>query len=173
LAWQAVPEDFTDRPDLLPFLGSSPWIQAGDPEIVRRAHEIAGEEPSILGRAERILRWVHAWITPVPTITIPSSRQVLETRRGDCNEYTALFTALARAAGVPTRMQAGVVYRQGRFFYHAWPEIFAGSWIAIDPTFAQVPADATHIPLVEGDVDAQIGLVQQLGKINLIILETE
>ena len=33
------------------------------------------------------------------TVGIPSAMQVLDTRRGDCNEHTQLFVALARAVG--------------------------------------------------------------------------
>ena len=29
-------------------------------------------------------------------------------------------------------------------------------WLPVDPTFGQVPADATHIKLVEGGLDRQV-----------------
>jgi transglutaminase-like putative cysteine protease len=62
-----------------------------------------------------------------------------------------LYTALARAAGIPTRMAGGIVYLEGvGFLYHAWAESDVGGWVSVDPTFDQVGIDATHIKLVEG-----------------------
>jgi transglutaminase-like putative cysteine protease len=59
------------------------------------------------------------------------------------------------------------VYKDGYFYYHAWPEIYAGRWIAIDPTLGQFPADATHIRLISGDIDKQIMLSRVINKISL------
>jgi transglutaminase-like putative cysteine protease len=77
---------------------------------------------------------------------------------------------LARAVGLPTKVDAGLVYARGNFYYHAWPEVYVGRWIAIDPTLNQFPADATHIRLVEGGLERQSELVRLMGKISLEIL---
>jgi len=55
--------------------------------------------------------------------------------------------ALLRASGIPCRVVGGIVYSEyfGGFLYHVWCEAFLGEWIDIDPTFGQMPADATHI----------------------------
>ncbi|MBI3306293.1 MAG: transglutaminase domain-containing protein [Candidatus Omnitrophica bacterium] len=156
-----------------PYLAPTPWIQSQDPSILKTARQLAGEEKSALRASLKILQWVHKNVSPVPTVTIPSAVQVLQSRRGDCNEYTALFTALTRALGIPTKMMAGLVYQEGRFFYHAWPEIFIGKWVPLDPTFGQAPADLTHIPIVEGDIEEQVGLVREIGKIKVTILEAK
>src|SRR5687767_15407920 len=60
--------------------------------------------------------------------------------------YTTLFRS--RAAGVPARAAAGLAHLGGKFYYHAWPEVFVGKWIAVDPTFGQFPADAAHLRFV-------------------------
>jgi transglutaminase-like putative cysteine protease len=73
---------------------------------------------------------------------VPVAAEVLRRMSGDCNEHTALYVALARAAGIPSRVALGLVYEDGFFCYHAWPEIYAGRWIAVDPTLGQFPADA-------------------------------
>ena len=155
-----------------PFLETTAWIQTKDPAIAQKAREIAGTEKSALTAALKIMDWVHENVSPVPTLGIPSARQVLAVKKGDCNEYTTLFTALARAAGIPTKMIAGLVYQNGRFFYHAWAEIYAGRWVGVDPTFGEAPINATHIPLVEGNLEEQIALINKLGKIKIWILET-
>lgn len=159
--------------ELIPFLMETEFIQADHPAIRRKAKEIIGGEKSAILACRKILDWVHAWVSPVPTMSFPSALQVMELRKGDCNEYTALFTALTRSLGIPTKMVAGLVYQRGRFFYHAWPEIFAGQWIGFDPTFGQVPNDVTHIPLVEGGLEEQINLIRKLGRINVIVLEAK
>jgi transglutaminase-like putative cysteine protease len=66
---------------------------------------------------------------------------------------------------------SGTIYLDGRFYYHAWNEVYVGEWVAVDPTFGQVPADATHIKLVEGDLNETSVIMNAVGKINLKILE--
>lgn len=160
-------EDFTA------FLESTEWIQSKDPQMISKAREIAGMETSALAASLKLIRWVHAFVTPIQTVTLPSALEVLNSKRGDCNEYTALFTALARSLGIPAKMVAGLVYQGNRFFYHAWPEVYLGRWVPLDPTFNQAPADATHIPLVEGSLQEQVGLISKLGRIKIYILEAE
>lgn len=155
------------------FLEATEFIQSGDPLLTEEARKAAGPEPKALAAALSLMQWTHRWVTPAPTASIPSALQVYKTRKGDCNEYTALYTALARSLGIPAKMVAGVVYQNGRFFYHAWPEIFLGQWIAIDPTFNQAPADVTHIPLAEGDLNEQVQLIQKVGKMKLVIINAE
>jgi transglutaminase-like putative cysteine protease len=96
---------------------------------------------------------------------------VLETRKGDCNEHGTLFTALARAAGIPTKLVLGLVFLDGKFYYHAWNEAFVGKWIAIDPTFGQFPADASHIKFVEGNLNKSAEILRLVGKIELDVVE--
>ena len=55
---------------------------------------------------------------------------------------------------------------------HAWPEVYVGKWVAVDPTFGQFPADATHIRLVEGGLDRQVTVVKLVGKLKVKILES-
>jgi transglutaminase-like putative cysteine protease len=95
---------------------------------------------------------------------------VLETRKGDCNEHTQLFVALARAVGLPARIAAGVAYVDGKFFYHAWPEVLLDDWVAIDPTFGQFPADAAHLRFVIGGVARQTELVRLMGNLKIDVL---
>lgn len=78
---------------------------------------------------------------------------------------------MLRAAGIPAQMEAGLVYLQGRFYYHAWCVFFSGKWITADSAFNQIPADVTHIRLIRGDVDQQINLIGVIGKIKLEVME--
>ncbi len=158
--------------ELTAALQPDPFVASQDPAITSLAREITQGETSAWKASLKINEWVHKNIEPAPTISLPQAVEVLRTRKGDCNEYTVLFTALARAAGIPARMQAGIVYQNGRFFYHAWPEVFTGRWISLDPTFDQAPADVTHIPLAKGGLSEQVNLASQIGRIKIQVLET-
>ena len=90
-----------------------------------------------------------------------------------------LFVALARAAGLPARVCAGLVFQRDAFYYHFWPEVYVGEWIATDPTFGQAQADATHIQLagsvMESDsmVEMGEGVMRTLNQMEIEILESQ
>jgi hypothetical protein len=151
------------------YLNATLLIQSDDREIRDLAAHIAGDEKNSLIVAERINQWVFDNINKKITFSLPSAVEVLETREGDCNEHTTLCVALARASGIPSRIAVGLVYHKGSFYYHAWPEVYVGVWVAMDPTFGQSPADATHIRLLGGEFNEQVKLAQALGKISLKI----
>ena len=104
-------------------------------------------------------------------MTVPSAREVLRALRGDCNEHAVLVTALARAAGIPARVVAGVVYLDDGFFYHAWSELWLGAWVSADAVLDQMPVDATHVKLVEGGPERHLQLAQVIGRLSFAILE--
>ncbi|HSD11398.1 MAG TPA: transglutaminase-like domain-containing protein [Candidatus Binatia bacterium] len=147
------------------------FFQSDDPAIRQLAAEIVGTDSDAVRSARRILDWVYTNLAKVPTLSVPNAVEVLAERKGDCNEHAVLYAALARAAGLPTRMVAGVVYMPGEgktpaaFYYHAWNEVWLGAWTAVDPTFGQFPADATHVELVEGGPDKDLTLIRTLGQL--------
>ncbi len=153
------------------YLRATPFIQSDDPAIRRLAGEIIGDVREPREQAGRINEWVYRNIRKQPVVSVPSALEVLRQRAGDCNEHATLFTALARAAGIPARIQAGIVYQEGKFFYHAWNQVYLGSWITADSTLNQFPADATHIRLVEGDLDRQMDLVRIIGRLKVEVRE--
>jgi transglutaminase-like putative cysteine protease len=120
--------------------------------------------------AERINTWVHDSVTNRITFGVPSALQVLESRVGDCNEHTQLFVALARAVGLPARIAAGLAYVDGKFYYHAWPEVLLADWVAVDPTFGQFPADAAHLRFVVGGLTHQVELLRLMGNLKIDVL---
>ena len=155
---------------LAPFLTPAPLIESDDPRIQAQARLIlAGErEPA---RAARLIHdWVSAHMERQVTPGPPSAVRVLAARRGDCNEHTVLYVALARAAGLPARSVAGLVYLGGRFYYHAWPEVWLGDWVAVDPTLDQAPADAAHVRFVVDGLARQAELVRLIGSLKVEVL---
>jgi len=151
-------------------LQSEPLVQSDDPRILAQARRIAGRERRAGVVAELLVRWVHDNLEKKITVSVPSAAQVLEERSGDCNEHTVLYVALARALGLPARTAAGVVYLRGQFYYHAWPEVWLGQWVAVDPTFGQFPADAAHLRFVIGGLARQVELIRLIGRLQLTVV---
>lgn len=154
-------------------LRATPLVQADDPEIVEAAEAVIGDARDPAVAAERLSAWVYGNLEKRVTVSVPSARQVLQARRGDCNEHTVLYVALARAAGLPARTVAGLVYVNGRFYYHAWPEVWLGRWVPVDPTLGQYPADASHIRFVVGGLARQVELVRLVGSLELEVVMVE
>ena len=165
----SVPQGFRQR--YAAELAAEPLLQVNDREIVDLAVRIAGNDrdPGVV--AERINRWVFDSLEKAITISVPSAIQVLRTRRGDCNEHTQLFVALARAAGIPARINTGLAYVNGKFYYHAWPEVRLRDWVAVDPTFGQFPADAAHLRFIRGGLSRQGELLRLVGNLKVDILD--
>lgn len=152
------------------FLDPEPLLEVRNPKIVTLAHRLRGTESDPRVVAERINRWVYDSLHKSFTIGVPSAVATLDARRGDCNEHTQLAVALLRAAGVPARVAAGLAWVDGKFYYHAWPEIWLERWVAIDPTFGQFPADAAHLRMTVGGLGRQAELLRLMGPLKIDVL---
>jgi hypothetical protein len=64
----------------------------------------------------------------------------------------------------------GLVYEEGRFFYHAWVSLYVGEWIDTDPALNQLIADPTHIKLLKGFKD-QFEIFKIIGKLQIEIID--
>jgi transglutaminase-like putative cysteine protease len=151
--------------------GASPFVESDDPAIRAAARAAIGDTASARTAAERLVAWVHDQVEKVPSVTVPSAREVLASRRGDCNEHAVLLAALARAAGIPARIIAGAVYANDGFYYHAWNELWLGAWVSADAVFDQLPADATHVKLIEGGLERQMALMGIIGQLGFTVVE--
>jgi len=163
---------YTGAPSKLkPFLNPEFNIESDDEVIRKTALDIAGgtRDPITVGR--RMMAWVYGNIKKRPVVTVPSAVEVLKTRVGDCNEHSSLLTALLRAVGIPARICVGLVHSKGRFFYHAWTEMYVGEWITMDATLNQMPADVTHIKLLHGGLDRQVEIIGLIGKLRLKVID--
>jgi hypothetical protein len=147
-----------------------PLLQSDNRDIIRLARQIQRGERDPRVVAERLNTWVHDSIAARITFGVPNALQVLKTRVGDCNEHTQLFVALARAVGLPARVAAGLAYVDGKFYYHAWPEVFLDDWVAVDPTFGQFPADAAHLRFIVGGLARQTELLRLMGNLKIDVL---
>jgi len=183
-------------PDIARYLAAETFIESDAPEIRSEAETAVRGVTGVRERAERLTRYVNALLDKKPTVSLPSAREVLRTKVGDCNEHTALYVAMARALGIPARIVVGLVYIHGAFYYHAWPEVYldegpstlpepqgrpeagrgapgAGLWLPVDPTLNEFPADATHIRLARGGLEKQAVILPLIGRLKIEVLEVE
>ena len=163
---------------LKPYLAKAAYLETDDIPIQQTALRLRGKETNLYTIASKIRNWVHAVMTPDASIgVVRSAKDVYSRRRGVCRDYATLYTAIARAAGVPTRLCAGIVYADGKFFYHAWAESFVGKWVAFDPTLYDPKeadyVDATHIKFAQGDVTQMFEVVAIVGRLKIQIVDSD
>jgi transglutaminase-like putative cysteine protease len=138
------------------------------PAIRELSEAQVGGTPGTWAAARRLSRAVYERLDKVYGQSRDRASEILKQGKGDCTEHTRLFVALSRAAGIRAREVKGLVYAnygQGGpgLYWHAWAEVLVGdAWIAVDPTFGQVVADATHIALGRGSRQDAIALVGSL-----------
>ncbi len=168
------------------WLAAAPFVQSDHPRIREQAARILADagvsDADPWTRARALADWVYAALDKRAVLSVPSALDVLATREGDCNEHTVLYTALARASGIPSRIAIGLVWSdeapglegEGGFYYHAWPEVLtADGWLWLDPTLGQPLADATHVKLLNGGIETWTRLLPHLGRLQIDVLEAE
>jgi hypothetical protein len=160
--------------DLDSYIQPTTAISAGHPRI---QHLAAKTKPASANRRQHVLSivdWQQTHIRREP-VDVFTAMDVLETGKAECQGHALLFAAIARSAGIPTRVVNGVVYvsELEGFYYHSWNESFIdGSWLAVDPTLGQVPADATHVKLAEGERLADLSpLLELIGRIRMQVVD--
>ncbi|MCW3052893.1 MAG: transglutaminase domain protein [Chthonomonadales bacterium] len=164
---------------LAPYLKAAPYLPVDDTNLRKTAMEVRGSGTNPYRIALSLRDWVNNAMTPDASIGVPrSALDIFQRRRGVCRDYATLYTALARAAGVPTRLCSGIVYGdfQGKagFYYHAWAESWVGKWVAVDPTLFDPShpvnyVDATHIKFAQGDVTQMFQMVSIVGRLKITV----
>ncbi|MBN1675811.1 MAG: transglutaminase domain-containing protein [Kiritimatiellae bacterium] len=121
------------------------------PDVVALLEKAIGDAATPSEKTARLVPFVHDYIRPGRPDRALSVLDIIRTRTGDCSEHSALFTTLARAAGIPARKAAGLMYfgdAAQRFGQHAWTEVaLDGQWVPVDPAQGRAHISATHIRL--------------------------
>lgn len=167
-----------DNPELAQFLKSTVYIQAGHPAIRAKAVEVLDGETNAWKSAQKLCQWVYKNIHDKNLkVGFGSALQTLESLEGDCTEHTVLMIAMARSIGIPARVCAGLVFQDDAFYYHFWPEVYVGKWVAMEPTLGQIQADANHIQLAGSELESDSmlefgeGVMRTLNQLEIEILE--
>lgn len=149
------------------YLQPAMYIESDAVDIQRKARSIVAQERNLYRAAQLIRAWVHDAMDPKSDMGIlRSSTDVLKNPVGVCRDYAVLYAALARAAGVPTRVVGGLVFSRGDFYYHAWNEVWIGDrWVPVDSTLSTDFVDASHIKLTEGDATDMFRIARIIGQL--------
>lgn len=141
-----VPQDNVPTPSVLKdHLTAQKYWQTEDSRIT----QIARENPSARGIYDYVVSALTYNFAKVngPVTRMGASEALSDPLQAACQEFTDLFVAVARAAGIPARRVTGYAYTENSRLrplslvddvLHAWPEYYDANlnqWIAVDPTW--------------------------------------
>jgi hypothetical protein len=164
---------------LAPWIEATQFVQSDHPKLQEKARAIVAEAQASgaikdpansLEVSNALCAWVYQNMHSTFSARLTNAIEVLEHLEGDCTEHSILYIGLARAAGLPAREVAGLVYVEGvhpGFYFHQWAKVWVGKWIDVDPTFNQPLVDATHIKLAEGDLFQQARIIPIIGQLKI------
>ncbi|HYC79083.1 MAG TPA: transglutaminase domain-containing protein [Planctomycetota bacterium] len=128
-----------------------------DDSVRKVAREATGGEKNPVLAARRLYDWelrnVDYWVKDPDNrkaSPVGSTEYTLKNRTGNCTDFHSLWTSMARAEGIPTRMVYGSFLKKdldGKDkdqSYHCWPEFYA-------PGIGWVPHDVAVADIFVGD----------------------
>jgi transglutaminase-like putative cysteine protease len=149
---QATSLTEADRAKFAPYLAANKHVEI-DAEIRKLAHEIVGDETNPVLAARKLYDWVlhnvDYWVKDPKNkkaSPVGSTTYCLAFRTGNCTDFESLWTSLARAAGIPTRIVYGSFFKpdlngvDGDQSYHCWAAFYAPGigWIPHDVAVADM-----------------------------------
>lgn len=146
------------------------WLESDDPDIQKLAAKVRDVETPH-EKMVQLGRFARHRIKDADFMGHYSASEALKRRKGDCGEDALLLAALGRAAGIPTRVAAGMVYSRAEyhgasnvFLPHIWTQAYIdGRWTTYDISLGGF--DASHILTSVGHGDPRsISSSTQLGK---------
>ncbi len=126
------------EPDLSPYLVPEKFIESDDHRILELSRKLSTGSPE--SSVKNIFRWVSQNVRYTGYLSKPrGALYALLHKKGDCTEFTYLFVALCRAAGIPARCIGGYICRGNAVLkpgdYHNWAEFYLdGKWQTADPS---------------------------------------
>ncbi len=114
---------------------SEPFLEQ-TPDIKQTSEKITEGIINPVEKAHAIFNWIRDTMQYVYPPPKRGAVAALHTLKGDCGQYSDLFIALARSAGIPARPQCGFIFLPDSNGYHVWSEIYL-------PVYGWVPVDAT------------------------------
>lgn len=143
-----------DRSRLAHYLAPNKYVVVDD-TIRQLAAQITKDEPNPVLAARKIYDWVleniDYWVKDPKNkkaSPVGSTTYCLTFRTGNCTDFESLWTSLARAAGIPTRIVYGSFLKpelraqDQDQSYHCWAEFYAqgAGWIPHDVAVADLYA---------------------------------
>ena len=127
--------------ETIPFLYPNQYVWYDeDTKAVFEARTLAGSMTDQKKITDKFYRFVvdhmsydYEKAATVQSGYLPDVDESLASGKGICFDYAALFAAMLRAEGIPTRMLIGNVTPEN--LYHSWNSVYLnGEWIWMDPT---------------------------------------
>lgn len=118
------------------------------PLIRKAVKKAVGTAKNPYWRARRIYRYIHKRVHYKLSGGWNVAPRVLARGSGSCSEYSFLFIAMCRAAGIPARYVGSVVVRKDAAswddVYHRWVEIYLPrfGWLPVDPSRGDKKSEA-------------------------------
>ncbi len=130
---ETLPITVTDK-ELERYAGPATFIQSDHKDIKAAAEKALDGENEPVAAARKLCEWVFRTLKKEsPKTGMASALETLESGTGDCSEHAALYCALARAAGLPSREAFGIAIVWPAAGYHAWSEVLIdGKWVVVD-----------------------------------------
>jgi len=115
-------------------------IQSDNSEILSKAQNLTNGESDVHEKVSQIYNFVDKHLSYAIQKDERGALWALKNRTGDCSEYSYLFVALCRAAGIPARIQAGFAFHSIKETLqegHMWAEYYLENygWIPVDATW--------------------------------------
>lgn len=117
----------------LHFTRAEKCIETNHPKILEQAKKLQGSRRSAVRIAKDAYEWVLDQTRYQLIDGLGGAAYCLEKKHGECGDYSSLFVALCRAAGVPARPVVGMWANQTNG-WHVWAEfqLPTGEWIPVD-----------------------------------------
>jgi transglutaminase-like putative cysteine protease len=122
------------------FLADDTKFDLKNPVIQKAVKEAVGSETNPYWMARRIYRWIidHMYYELAGGWNVAPA--IIERGNGSCSEYSFVFIAMCRAAGIPARFTGSIATRGDLAseddVFHRWCEIYLPpyGWIPVDPS---------------------------------------
>jgi len=144
------------------FIQASRYVDTA-PETWRLAVDAVNNETDIWQGALRIMGFVHSHVTYESHFTQvhTHTREVLEQRRGVCQDFAHVMLSMCRSLRIPARYVSGYLATETASATHAWLEVFipGAGWQGLDPTHNR-PTDETYVSIAVGRDYADVAPVR-------------
>jgi transglutaminase-like putative cysteine protease len=193
-SYSSINYDLLNSEGSLPFNAQSNWlsgsefVQVNSPlvlQVVEEVRKIAPNSSNRIQIAEAItqvlserLNYNYNSIEVGGSVNEAKTDEIIRGHLGTCQNFSNLFTAVARSMGVPTRIVAGWSLKSITAEMHAWVEIEIqnGVWLPVEPQSKLHSFDSfNYIPLVFEQKDTYLdnNLWSQIPRVSAIsILKT-
>ena len=106
-------------------------------EIQQLASQLTDEADSPRGKAWSLFQYIVKNYTYKFPVQARGVDHFMQTKKGDCGEFSFLYASLCRSLGIPCRLMVGA-FAMGKHQAHVWNEVYLEDegWIPVDTSMA-------------------------------------